>query len=151
MAERTVVRNPLGVSIELVEGGTMPTQAHAGDAGFDLYALEGMHIPAGSTRMVSAGFKMALPSNTCALILPRSGLATRHGISPANAPGLIDSGYRGEVICALHNHSNEGYTIETGERMGQMLIIEYPTIALSEVDALPESERGEGGFGSSGK
>lgn len=123
-------------------------------AGYDLKACiptEELIIWPRETVKVSTGIKIAIPDHYCGLILPRSGLATKKGLRPANTPGLIDSDYRGEVIVALHNDSDCPQTIGRGERIAQLVIIPYMEINFEPVEDLEETERGEGGFGSSGK
>ncbi len=131
----------------------IPGYARAGDAGLDLVANESAVVSFGSVTTVGTGIAIALPEGYAALVIPRSGLAARHGVTVVNAPGLIDSGYRGEikVILALLDGATErGFVIEPGDRIAQLVILPYPQIALREVDALDETERGTQGFGSSG-
>jgi dUTP pyrophosphatase len=130
----------------------LPHRAHADDAGFDLHATEAAVLPPGARAAVGCGFAMALPEGTAALVLPRSGLALKEGIGVLNAPGLIDAGYRGEVRVILVNHDpSETRTVEVGDRIAQLVIVALPATAFAEVDALPDSARGTGGFGSTGK
>lgn len=119
-------------------------------AGYDLYCQESIGIPKGETRVLPVGFRMALPDDICALILPRSGLAVKKGLSVINTPGLIDSDYRGIVQVALHNHSKQSQYVDAGDRIAQMLFLTYNTPVIQTVDILPMTERGEGGFGSTG-
>lgn len=122
-------------------------------AGYDLKACfepsELMLWP-GETVKISTGIKIAIPEGYCGLILPRSGLATKRGLRPANTPGLIDSDYRGDVIVALHNDSRCPQKVTRGERIAQLVIIPYMKINFKPVDSLDETDRGEGGFGSTG-
>lgn len=123
-------------------------------AGYDLKACineEVLSIEPHHTIKVSTGIRIAIPEHYCGLILPRSGLAAKKGLRPANTPGLIDSDYRGDVIVALHNDTDEIQTIDKGERIAQLVIIPYMEINFEPVDNLDETNRGEGGFGSSGK
>lgn len=102
--------------------------------------------------MIPTGFAIAVPEGMCALVLPRSGLAAKHGLTVANAPGLIDSGYRGEIVAILVNHGTEPVSIERGQRIAQLLVMPVPTLGFVEVDELPSApdDRGGAGFGSSG-
>ncbi len=131
----------------------LPSAAHEGDAGCDLVAVASVTLAAGGGRaMVPTGFAMALPAGTAGFVLPRSGLASRHGITCANAPGLIDAGYRGEVKVALVNlDPTNDYVVQVGDRIAQLVVLPVPTVTFLEVDELDASERGEGGFGSSGR
>ena len=123
-----------------------PTQAHEGDAGYDLHAAEGATIGPGERASVGTGIAVAIPEGQAGLVIPRSGLAARHGISVVNAPGLIDSGYRGEIrVLLLNTDPGEPFEIEVGDRIAQLLVV--PFVEAGELSA---SERGEGGFGSSG-
>ena len=128
----------------------LPAQAYAGDAGLDLSAADGVTIGPGERAEVGTGLAVAIPEGHAGLVLPRSGLAARHGLSGVNSPGLIDSGYRGEVRCILLNTDlAEPFTVEPGMRIAQLVLVALPAVRLREVDELPESERGERGFGSS--
>jgi len=131
----------------------LPSLAHEDDAGCDLVAVASVTLAAGGGRaMVPTGFAMALPAGTAGFVLPRSGLASRHGITCANAPGLIDAGYRGEVKVALVNlDPTNDYVVQVGDRIAQLVVLPVPTVTFLEVDELDASERGEGGFGSSGR
>lgn len=120
-------------------------------AGYDLKAClerEEILIWPGETFKISTGIKIAIPEGYCGLILPRSGLATKHGLRPANTPGLIDSDYRGDVIVALHNDSREPQKVKRGDRIAQLVIIPFMKINFKPVETLDETDRGEGGFGS---
>ena len=129
----------------------LPTRAHDGDAGFDLYALEGGTIPAGERAAVPTGIAVELPERHAGLVLPRSGLAARHGISLVNAPGLIDQGYRGEVrVLLVNTDAREDFSFEAGDRIAQLLVVRVEAPDIVEVDELAETKRGEGGFGSTG-
>ena len=128
----------------------MPERAHEGDAGVDLYAAEGVVLEPGGRATVPLGFSMAIPGGHAGLVLPRSGLASRSGITVMNAPGLIDSGYRGEVQVALVNHSDERFTVERGDRIAQLVIVAVATPSFEAAETLDETRRGSGGFGSSG-
>ena len=131
---------------------SLPTAQHPGDAGLDLRAAEGAKVDPGERAMVPTGIAVAIPDGHAGLVLPRSGLATRHGLTLANAPGLIDAGYRGEVIVAVINlDREEPVVIEPGDRIAQLVIIEVPDVEPAWTDELPHSERGTGGFGSTGR
>lgn len=131
----------------------LPDYARAGDAGADLVAREDAVLPAqGGRAMVPTGVAVAIPDGHAGLVLPRSGLALRHGITVLNAPGLVDAGYRGELNVVLVNTDpDEDYTVRRGDRIAQLVIIAVEQVAVQVVDHLPESERGQGGFGHSGR
>lgn len=130
----------------------LPTRATRGDAGLDLHAAESAHIGPGERWQVGTGLAVEIPEGHAGLVLPRSGLALKHGISLVNAPGLIDSGYRGEVgVLLLNNDPAEIFRIEPGDRIAQLLIVSFAAVEPAEVDDLPDSERGDGGFGSTGR
>ena len=129
-----------------------PTRAHPGDAGLDLCCLEAVELGAGQRARVATGIAVELPAGHAGLIVPRSGLAARHGLSIVNAPGLIDEGYRGELqVLLLNTDSEQPLSLEAGERIAQLVVISVTELALVEVDSLDESSRGEQGFGSSGR
>lgn len=129
----------------------MPTQAHGGDAGFDLHALEGGKIAPGERTQVRTGIAVELPDRHAGLVLPRSGLAAQHGITLVNAPGLIDSGYRGEINVLLINTDREAaFEYAAGDRIAQLVVVRIETPDIIELNALSDTERGAGGFGSSG-
>ena len=127
-----------------------PKFAHPGDAGADLAAAEPTTIAPGERALVSAGFSMAIPDGFAGLVLPRSGLAIRSGVTVLNAPGLIDAGYRGEVKVVLINHSDVDFEVAIGDRIAQLVIVAVNQPEDVEVDTLPDSSRGHGGFGSTG-
>lgn len=137
---------------KLREGATIPTYGSKNAAGADLYACldEALTLQPGETFLVPTGLSMALPEGYAGLIYARSGLASKKGLAPANKVGVVDSDYRGEVMVALHNHSNKAATIEPNERIAQLVITPYIAAAFSVVDELDTTERGEGGFGSTG-
>ena len=129
----------------------MPAYAYPGDAGLDLRAAEAAVLKPFERKLVSCGIKMAIPRGYAGFVMPRSGLAVKHGITIVNSPGLIDSDYRGEIKAILVNLDPENdFVIEHGDRIAQIVILETPTITLEEVDELSSTERGSGGFGSSG-
>lgn len=121
-------------------------------AGFDLYAVldEDITIKSGETYLVKTGLAMEVPVGYAGMIFARSGLATKKGLAPANKVGVVDSDYRGEVMVALHNHSNENRTISHGERIAQMVIMPFYKAEFLEVEELSNTDRGSGGFGSTG-
>ncbi len=128
----------------------MPERAYAGDAGLDLSSCERVELAPGARALVPTGLAVAIPEGYAGFVQPRSGLAVRHGISIVNTPGLIDSGYRGELQVALLNtDAREAFVVEAGMRIAQLVILRVPELELLEVDELPASERGARGFGSS--
>jgi dUTP pyrophosphatase len=133
----------------LREDAVLPTRAYDGDAGIDLSACEPAELPPSGRASVGTGLAIAVPDGYAGLVLPRSGLAAKHGIGVLNAPGLIDSGYRGEVRIILYNPGRETFRVEPGMRIAQLVLVAVETVRLQEVEELPESERGERGFGSS--
>jgi dUTP pyrophosphatase len=131
--------------------GHLPSRARAGDAGFDLDAIENVVVPPGERAMVRTGVAVAIPDGYAGLVLPRSGLASKYGLTLSNAPGLIDPGYRGEVLCATVNlDSREPVKISRGDRIAQLVIVALPGVEPVWADELPASSRAEGGFGSTG-
>ncbi len=131
-----------------------PTRGSEQAAGYDIYACletETVTIPAHCTVKVSTGISMAIPEGYFGGIFARSGLASKQGLRPANCVGVVDSDYRGEFMVMLHNDTDEPKTIENGDRVGQLVILPCMTINFEETDSLDETERGSGGFGSSGK
>jgi dUTP pyrophosphatase len=129
----------------------LPTRAHDGDAGLDLYALEGAVLAPGERAAIPTGVAVEIPPGQAGLVLPRSGLAARHGISVVNAPGLIDAGYRGEVrVLLLNTDREQPFELVAGDRIAQLVLVRVELPELVEVESLGESERGAGGFGSSG-
>lgn len=138
---------------KLRDGAVVPVRATAQSAGLDLCACidAPVTVKAGETVVVPTGIAVALPENTVGLIFGRSGLGVKHGLAPANAVGVIDSDYRGELLVGIHNHSDKDYTIAPDERIAQLVVSPVLFPATVEVDSLDETERGEGGFGSSGR
>jgi dUTP pyrophosphatase len=137
--------------IKLSEKATMPTRAHDSDAGLDLYAAEAARIVPGARVSVGTGLAVAVPEGLAGLVLPRSGLALKHGITLINSPGLIDPGYRGEVrVLLLNTDQTMDYQCAPGDRIAQLLLVPIATASPMQADALDTSARGEGGFGSSG-
>jgi len=128
----------------------LPARAYAGDAGLDLAACEYVTIAPGERATVGTGLAVAIPDGYAGFVLPRSGLAARHGIGKVNSPGLIDSGYRGEVrVVLLNTDRADAFEVEPGMRIAQLVILQLPAVELDVVDELPDTERGERGFGSS--
>lgn len=128
----------------------LPARAYAGDAGLDLSACVRVELGPGERSLIPTGLAVAIPDGYAGFVQPRSGLAAEHGISIVNTPGLVDSGYRGELLVNLVNHDpGASFTVEPGMRIAQLVIIALPRIELVEVDELPDSERGSRGFGSS--
>jgi dUTP pyrophosphatase len=129
----------------------LPRRAHVGDAGLDLHSLERVELAPGARVSVGTGIAVEIPDGHAGLVLPRSGLALRHGIALVNAPGLIDAGYRGELRVLLLNTDREDTcTLEAGDRVAQLLLVGVETPDVEEVAQLSNSDRGKGGFGSSG-
>lgn len=129
----------------------MPGCAYDGDAGLDLAAAEHVVLEPGARAAVGTGLSLEIPAGHAGLVLPRSGLAARHGISVVNAPGLIDAGYRGEVrVLLLNTDRQHRFTVEPGMRIAQLVVVALPQLDIVEVDELAASERGGAGFGSSG-
>jgi dUTP pyrophosphatase len=137
---------------KLKEGAVLPSRAHDGDAGLDLYACEAAHVGPGERWSVGTGVGVEVPEGHAGLVLPRSGLARDHGIALVNAPGLIDSGYRGELrVLLLNNDPAETFRVEPGDRIAQLVVVPIAMPEPLEVEALSESARATGGFGSSGR
>ena len=130
----------------------LPRRVHPGDAGLDLCALDAVELAPGARAAVPTGLALEIPEGQAGLVLPRSGLARRHGISLVNAPGLIDAGYRGEIeVLLLNTDPGAAVALAAGERIAQLVLITVSLAGVVEVDALTQSARGEGGFGSSGR
>jgi dUTP pyrophosphatase len=128
----------------------IPERAYAGDAGLDLAACERVELEPGARATVGTGLAVAIPDGYAGFVQPRSGLAARHGITIVNTPGLVDSGYRGELrVILLNTDTSETFVVERGMRIAQLVVVPTPEFELLEVDELPESERGVRGFGSS--
>jgi dUTP pyrophosphatase len=138
--------------IKLKDNAVIPTRAHPGDAGLDLYSTEIAHLGPGERWSVGTGIALEIPEGHAGLVLPRSGLAREHGIALVNAPGLIDAGYRGEVrVLLLNTDPAETVRIEAGARIAQLVVTPVAIAAPVEVTELSDSARGDGGFGSSGR
>jgi dUTP pyrophosphatase len=134
----------------LREGAVVPERAYSGDAGLDLAACERVELGPGERAVVCTGLAVAIPEGYAGFVQPRSGLAARHGLSVVNSPGLVDSGYRGELrVVLLNTDLAERFVIEPGMRIAQLVVLPVPELEVLEVDELPASERGVRGFGSS--
>lgn len=128
----------------------VPTAAYDGDAGLDLASVEEAELGPGERRTVATGIAVAIPPGHAGFVQPRSGLAARHGIAVVNSPGLIDSGYRGEIrVVLLNTDSSEMFRIAPGDRIAQLVVLALPELRVTETDELPESDRAHRGFGSS--
>jgi dUTP diphosphatase len=137
---------------KLTEGARLPTRAHDGDAGLDLYACEAAHLGPGERWSVGTGVAVEIPAGHAGLVLPRSGLAREHGIALVNSPGLIDAGFRGEVrVLLLNTDPAETFRIAPGDRIAQLVLAPIAIAEPVEVESLAETARGDGGFGSSGR
>ncbi len=138
--------------VRLSEEAMLPSRAHEGDAGLDLYAAEPAHLGPGERWSVRTGVAVEVPEGHAGLVLPRSGLARKHGIALVNSPGLIDAGYRGELtVLLLNTDPAEVYRVQPGDRIAQLVIVAIAGVEPIEAEALGESMRGDGGFGSSGR
>ena len=134
----------------LRDDAVVPSRAYAGDAGLDLAACERVELGPGERAAVGTGLAVAIPEGYAGFVQPRSGLASRHGITIVNAPGLVDAGYRGELkVVLLNTDARESFFVEPGMRIAQLVVLPVPPVEPVEVDELPESERGVRGFGSS--
>jgi len=134
----------------LRDDAVLPRQAYDGDAGLDLSSCEQLTLQPGERALVGTGLAVAIPDGYAGFVQPRSGLAARHGISIVNTPGLVDSGYRGELrVVLLNTDAREPFVVEPGMRIAQLVVVPIPGVEPVEVDELPESERGVRGFGSS--
>jgi dUTP pyrophosphatase len=129
----------------------VPVYAHPGDAGADLVAAEAVRLAPGARSLIGTGVRIALPDGYVAFVVPRSGLAAKHGITVLNAPGTVDAGYRGEIkVTLLNTDAETAYDIAVGDRIAQLIVMPVPPVRFLPVDELPDSVRGEGGFGSTG-
>ena len=135
----------------LRDDAVLPARAYAGDAGLDLVACERVELGPGERGIVPTGLAVAIPDGYAGFVLRRSGLAAKHGVTVLNAPGLVDSGYRGELrVILLNTDKHETFVVEPGTRVAQLVLVPIALPEPNEVGELPDSERGEGGFGSSG-
>jgi dUTP pyrophosphatase len=129
-----------------------PARAYAGDAGLDLVSVEGAELAPGGRASLGCGIAIELPEGTCGLVLPRSGLARDHGVTVVNSPGLVDSGYRGEIrVTLINTDRDQSFSVEPGMRIAQLVVVSLPRIAVRVRDELAAGDRGELGFGSSGR
>lgn len=137
----------------LTETARLPRRVHAGDGGLDLHADHDAYVAAGDREIVGTGVAVAIPHGQAGFVIPRSGLAARHGIGVVNGPGLIDAGYRGEIKVVLLNTGHDPFVVEAGDRIAQLVVVDVDLGAPKFVDELPGTGdgRGAGGFGSSGK
>ena len=134
----------------LNENAILPEKQHDSDAGYDLHSIEEIILKPNKIYKVRTGIAIQIPNNYAGLVLPRSGLSSKYGISLINTPGLIDSGYRGELLIPLINHSSNEYTINKTERVAQLILIEIPEVKIEVTSDLDESDRDSKGFGSTG-
>ncbi len=136
--------------LRLRPDAVVPARAYDGDAGLDLAACERVELHPGERATVPTGLAVAIPAGHTGFVQPRSGLAARHGVTIVNTPGLVDSGYRGELkVILLNTDASETFVVEPGMRIAQLVVVPVPGVEPVEVDALPDSERGVRGFGSS--
>ena len=136
----------------LDDGLPVPSYAHPGDAGADLYAAEDVELLPGERAVVGTGLAIALPDGYAAFVHPRSGLAARHGVTLVNAPGTVDAGYRGEIkVTVINTDAKEPFRLSRGDRVAQLVVKRVERAAFTEVELLPGSARGTGGFGSTGR
>ncbi len=141
----------MNVDVVVAAEGHIPGYAREGDAGADLRSTTNVVLAPGERVLVGTGVSVALPPGTVGLITPRSGLASRLGLGIVNAPGIIDSGYRGEILVCLINHdTSDQITLQAGDRVAQLVVLPFVTAHFRAVDALDETERGSGGYGSTG-
>lgn len=153
-ARRALYDGAMDVAASLLsETARLPARAHDDDAAFDLHADEALELAPGERAAVATGVALELPEGSCGLVLPRSGLAARHGVTVLNAPGLIDSGYRGEVkVVLLNTDAHETFAIEPGDRIAQLLVLAPGEVVLAlAAGELGETVRGSAGFGSTGR
>jgi dUTP pyrophosphatase len=135
----------------LITASVVPSYAHPGDAGADLHSTEAVVLAPGERALVGTGVSIALPDGYAAFVVPRSGLAAKHGITIVNSPGTVDAGYRGEIkVTVLNTDRTQPYTIGVGDRIAQLVVMPVVRAEFIPVDRLPGSQRGEGGFGSTG-
>jgi dUTP pyrophosphatase len=135
----------------LITASVLPTYSHPGDAGADLHAAEALVLAPGQRSLVGTGVSIALPAGYAAFVVPRSGLAAKHGITVVNSPGTVDAGYRGEIkVCLLNTDTSASFSIEVGDRIAQLIVSPVVRAQFIPVERLPGSQRGAGGFGSTG-
>ena len=137
------------IEIQLISSnGKVPSQKHVSDIGYDISASDNVTLKSNEVTLVSTGIAINLPQQCAGFVLPRSGLSTKHKITLINSPGLIDPGYTGELLVPLINHGNVDYEIKVGDRIAQLVLINTNSVNFKVVDALPETDRSSGGFGS---
>ena len=137
------------IEIQLISSnGKVPSQKHASDIGYDISASDDVTLKTNEVTLVNTGIAISLPQQCAGFVLPRSGLSTKHKITLINSPGLIDPGYTGELLVPLINHGNVDYEIKVGDRIAQLVLINTNSVNFKVVDALPETDRSSGGFGS---
>ncbi|MBX0298510.1 dUTP diphosphatase [Cryobacterium sp. 1639] len=135
----------------LITASVLPTYCHPGDAGADLHAAEALVLAPGERALVGTGVSIALPDGYAAFVVPRSGLAAKHGVTVVNSPGTVDAGYRGEIkVCLLNTDSAAAFTVAVGDRIAQLIVSPVVRAQFIPVERLPGSQRGDGGFGSTG-
>ncbi|WEO75748.1 dUTP diphosphatase [Cryobacterium sp. SO2] len=135
----------------LITASVLPTYAHAGDAGADLHAAEALILAPGERALIGTGVSIALPDGYAAFVVPRSGLAAKHGVTVVNSPGTVDAGYRGEIkVCLLNTDGTTPFTVAVGDRIAQLIVSPVVRALFVPVERLPGSQRGDGGFGSTG-
>lgn len=137
------------IKIMLDDGAKMPTRAHTSDAGLDLYCIQGVIVEPNSSAAIDTGVHIALEEGTFGQLVSKSGLNVKHGIVCCG--GTIDAGYTGSIVVKVYNHSNEWYTFDPGDKVAQMIIMKHETPDMVQVNSLDETERGDNGFGSSGR
>jgi dUTP pyrophosphatase len=148
---RTVDKDVPVLIQRLDPGLPLPARAHPGDAGLDLFAAAGVRLEPGERAVVATGVAIALPDGYAAFVHPRSGLAARHGVTLVNAPGTVDAGYRGEIrVTLLNTDAHHPVSFQRGDRIAQLVVQRVARVVLHEVESLPGSARGDGGFGSTG-
>ena len=136
---------------KLDERAIIPTRGSSMAAGLDLYALDGATVGVGETVLIHTGIALAIPEGYAGFIYARSGIATKRGLAPANKVGVIDADYRGEIMVALHNHGVTAQTVDAGERIAQLVVAPFLSVELTVAEELDDTERAEGGFGSTGR
>ncbi len=155
--QKELINEEINIPVQFVGSGKeyaqLPAYMNPGDAGADLYAAETVALdPRGGRRLISTGIAIAIPEGYAGFVQPRSGLASKHGITCLNTPGLIDSGYRGEIkVLLINTDPKYEYKVEAGTRIAQLVIQKVENVNFSPTDSLDETQRGAGGFGSSGK
>lgn len=150
MIEKKTATNPLWINYIVNHDDLLPHYQTGNSAGCDLHAVEDLEIKSGSRALVGTGLKLEIPEGFCGQVCPRSGLALKYGITVLNAPGIIDSDYRGEIKVILYNTSQETFYVKRGDRIAQLLFVPFYQGVFRKSESLESSQRGEGGFGSTG-